>query len=370
MSSFGGLAPSVVPLGLSLALCLACGIPVDDSKYEVVEGPPTPADRIVSAFANGSDRCEDCMRSSCMDRINPCVDTPACTEFATCVQEEGNPAAQGRCASQNEDVTLDTLAAFGDVRACWMASCKAACNAGKNWECLGNYTAPAPPPDGVTVRQTFTNLCMNGDPIRGAQVQYCIPPANCKKRAFTDETGSYAIDLPVVATGPLAGWSGYRWVSDGVLAPLLYRLERNLPIWSDQVESTGLLASSCVGEYQADLDSADDSDDPIDWFRSIAIQFFDCQTAGADGVVLKVTTAPDAIIRYATKLGAQLSYEEDGSSKMAGEGLALVSNLPLGEHELEAYESRSGERIAHGHVSVKAGQELVIYSMFPDPIEE
>ena len=99
----------------------------------------------------------------------------------------------------------------------------------------------------------------------------------------------------------------------------------------------------------------------------MAIQFFDCRSAGADGAVLKVLTAPEATIRYATKLGAQLSYEEDGSSKMAGEGLALVANLPVGKHELEARESTSGDLIATGSVTITGVPYLLIYSMFPMP---
>jgi len=364
MNSLSRLAPSVVPLALPWVF-LACSVPVDDSKYQVVETPPPPDDpddRVVSAFASGSDSCEMCLRKSCTHAIEPCVDTPACAEFSECVQNEGNPAAQARCSSQEENVTLETVAAFGGVRTCWAVSCKAACDVGKNWSCLGRYDETQPPRSSAFVRQSFTNLC-NGQAVRDAAVQYCDPFSNCEPRVFTDASGSYTFEVPTPGSGALVGWRGYRWVGGGGLG-LYYRLQRNLPILSDLVESTSLVALDCADNYTHELGSTDDSEDPIDWMKTMAVQIFDCQTTGADGAVLKVTTAPDAKIRYAVTLGAEVLYERD-ESKASGEGLALVANLPEGEHEFAAYESVSGEFIGAGSAYIGAGV-LNIFSIFPE----
>ena len=345
------------------ALCLACGVPVDDSKYEVVEDPPTPADRVVSAFANGSDRCEACLRNSCTHAIDPCVDTPACTEFAECVQKIGSPAAQAACSSQDEDVTLDTVGAFGEMRACWAVSCKAACGVGKNWSCLGKYEETQPPRPVALVRQSFWNMCTN-DRLRGAPVAFCDPTGSCEEPILTDDSGSYTFEVPTPNSGGLVGWRGFRSVSGEELG-VPYRLTRNLPIWSDQVESTSLIAADCAGEYANDLGETDDSNAALDWMHAMAVQIFDCQATGADGVVLKVTTAPDAAIRYAVTLGSDVLYEND-SSRTSGEGLTLVAGLPTGEHEFEAYESTSGTLIGRGRVQI--GYYLNIFSIFPEAV--
>lgn len=359
MNSFG-LAPSVVPLALSSALCFACGVPVDDSKYQVVEEPPTPAEQVVSAFAEGNESCASCLRHGCKHWIDACAETPLCAEFSKCVQAEANPAGPARCTSQWEDVTIDTVVAHGDLRDCWV-ECKTACGIGKNWSCLGDYSVTQPPRPVATVRQTFSYLCHEG-PVQGATVKYC-ETEECSQQEVTDASGSYSVTINITEKGPVAGWDGERLVAGGELI-LPHRLKRNLPIWSDQAESTLLVSGTCANKYINDISvkEVEDTGNPLDFRYLLAVQFFDCQSAGAEGVRLEVPTAPEVRILYVTKDGEGL--KEGDSSKAAGEGLALVFNVREGEHMLEAYETRSNRLIASAPLTV-TGEDLVIYSIFP-----
>ena len=360
MNSAGRLAPRVLPFALPWALCLACGVPVDDSKYQVVREAASPPERVVSAFGKGNDGCEACLLDDCMSDITACVDTPGCTELAQCAEHEADPAGQTRCASRLQDVTIDALAAYGHTRDCWVG-CKSACNVGKNWDCVGEYRAPRVTDQDITLRQTFSYAC--GGEFAGAEAVLCDAEGQCGDWHSTDASGTYSVDLTINDKPIVAGWRGFRRVTGpGLVFP--HRLERNLPIWTDQVESTLLMPLTCAVPYLEALEASEPEVDPATLF---AVQFFDCQTAGAEGVALELSGAPDAKIFYVTSYGDDFDYERD-SSRRTGEGLAIIAGVPLGDHEFVAREVTSGKVIASGRLTVPEG-ELLIYSVFPQALE-
>lgn len=347
---------------LSGALSFACGVPVSDSKYEVV---PEPFERIVDAYAGGSAACEECVRNRCQGQINACVDADECTELSLCVHEKGSPAGQTICASKQGGVTFDALAANAALRECWVG-CQTDCSVGRAWGCLGAYHEAVPFQPDATVRQSLTYIC-DVKAAAGVSVTYCTYDDDCIPEVVTDEEGTYTVELPMHTKPSVAGWRGFRRVAGGEL-PMPHRLDRNLPIASDQVESTLLMSSGCAERHlsalleEVGMANLDSGTVPV-----IGVQVFDCQFSGADGVELTVETAPDAIIKYAELEGRNVSYHSD-STKAAGEGLALIVGLPPGEHTVVARERTSGEQIARASVTV-TDKELVLYSLLPDSVK-
>jgi len=357
-----------VALALGASL-LACDFPVDDSKYEIVDEPAPPFDRLVGAFSNADPGCEECLTNSCRGAIEECAATEGCTEFAECVRKEANPAGPASCESKMVDVTLAANVAYAGVSYCWMG-CKAHCAVGTNWDCLDGYSVTQPPSATVTVRQSFTHC--DGDSVQNAEVAYCDYEEHCGATVRTDETGTYSKDIPINVNGPLAGWRGFRRVvgasSDDLGKTLLarHRLERNLPIWSDHVESTVLLSVGCAADAVEGLRVVNDS---AKWLSgTIGVQTFDCQTSGAEGVTLEVETAPDAAILYAESDGNEVWYVEE-SSTATGEGLALVADLPEGEHRIVARETKSGKVVGRARVRVPT-TDVILFSVLPTPVGE
>lgn len=360
MRSFVCLALSLVPC----VLALACDFPVSASKYEVDDEPVEsvePFEHVVAAFARGSTSCDECLRASCKPFIEACANTSACPEFAECVQEEANPAGQARCASQYDHVSLATLVPYADMRACW-AKCESDCNIGRDWGCLGGYKVTHPPRETITVQQSLSYVCQGG-PVLNALVTVCVTEEHCNDQVETDAAGSYTVKLPIPRK-TLAGWRGFRRVTGGILSKP-HRLQRNLPIWTDQVESTALMSDYCAAVYEQTLAS---EVGPADWGAVLSVQLFDCQMTGAEGVVLEIETAPDARIVYVGSDRIDVSFPDD-SSKAAGEGLALIAHVPPGDHELVAYESTSGKRLAKASLTV-TGEELILYNLYPEPEPE
>lgn len=341
---------------LSCALSFACGVPVSDSKYDVAAA--VEFNRIVASFSDGSASCEACLRTRCQTSIEACVDTAACTELTVCVRDEGSPAGPATCTARAQPSTLETLAAYEQVRECWVG-CNAACAVGSDWNCLGGYTAAPPPRPSITVRQSFHRLC-EGAPVSGAYVTYCLAEGNCLEHEVTDESGTYFIELEINTKAAVAGWSGFRRVTGADLTRP-HRLERNLPIWSDQVESTLLTSAFCADVHLVGLQRHAPS---ANWESAMAVQFFDCQLAGADGVQLTIPTAPEANIVYIARRGQELEYLDDGS-RVSGEGLAMIAGVPPGQHQLVAREFTSGDVIARATVDVPEG-DLMVYSLLPD----
>lgn len=338
------------------SLVFACDFPVDDSKYEVDDS----FNRIVEAFADDNQSCEECF-SGCVAPIDECVATEGCTEFAECVRAEANPAGQATCQSQMVDVPFPVTVAYTAVVYCWMG-CKSRCGVGSHWDCLDGYNVTQLPRRTAKVQQSFSYLCED-DAVQGAEVTFCDNEEHCRNKAVTDQTGTYTVDLPTNQNAPLAGWDGFRRVvGEGLAVP--HRLERNLPIWNDQVETTRLMSPVCLAASTYGLKQADDS---ADWESAIAVQLFDCHTSGAEGVVLEVTTAPNARILYTTSNGLGISYVE-GSSSASGDGSALIGSLPAGEHELVAWETTSRRRVGTAHVTVTPG-DVIMYSLLPAPSE-
>lgn len=342
---------------ISVALFVACGVPVSDSKYEVREEPAAPFDRIVEAYASGSASCEECLRDGCQSAINACVGTAGCSELTVCVRNEANPAAQTVCASRHDDVTIDALAAHADTRECWVR-CKSHCSVGRDWSCLGEYNAPWLLEDIATVRQSFRYLC-EMDWVPGANVDFCTREGDCKVRATTDEAGTYTVDLPTPDKSSVAGWRGVRLVTGAGLVP--HRLERNLPIWSDQVESTLLVSWPCAEDLLSGLQAETMS---AAGKSVIAVQVFDCQLSGAAGVEVSVPSASTADVRYPKLDGMHATYDGD-SSQLSTEGLALITGVPPGTHEFVAKDATSGEVIVSGHVEVPDDYLIIMYSLFP-----
>lgn len=354
---------SFVCLVLRLLACLlplACDFPVSTSKYEVGDEPIEPFERVLASFARGSTSCDACLRTNCKPFIEACADTSRCPDFAECVQQDRTPAGPARCTSQYDDVTLATVAPYYDARACW-AACVADCGIGRDWGCLGEYQAPRPLRDTITVQHSLSYLCQ-GRAVKNALVTLCETEAYCSERVATDAAGAYAVELPI-SRKVLAGWRGFRRVTGDLLVKP-HRLERNLPIWTDQVESTALISDYCAALYQQTLAS---QVGPADWVRAFAVQLFDCRMTGAEGVVLEVKTAPEARIVYVHSDGAKASFHDD-SSKAAGEGAVVIANVAPGDHEIVAYESTSRERVAGAQLTV-TDDDYILYNLFPEPAQ-
>lgn len=347
----------LVPRLLPCLLPLACDFPVSTSKYEV---EPLPFERVVASFARGSTSCDACLRANCRPVVEACADTTGCPEFAECVQQDSTPAGPARCTSQYDDVTLATVAPYYDARTCW-AACISDCGIGRDWGCLGEYQAPHPPRDTIIVQHSLSYLCQ-GRAVPNALVTLCETEAYCSKRVTTDAAGAYVVELPV-SRKVLGGWRGARRVTGDLLVKP-HRLERNLPIWTDQVEDTALVSDYCAAFYQQALAS---QVGPEDWAAAFSVQLFDCRITGAEGVVLEVKTAPEARIAYVHSDGAKVSFHED-SSKATGEGAVVIANVAPGDHEIVAYESTSRERVASAHVTVSY-DDYIIYNLFPEPAE-
>jgi hypothetical protein len=340
-------------------LAFGCGFPVDDSKYEIED--QTPVEQIAEAFSEGNQGCKACLESACVNEIKACAATEGCTEFAKCVRKQANPAGQARCSSGELDVPFAANLAYTGVVTCWMG-CPSQCAVGRNWGCLDGYTPTQPPSTTVTIRQSFSYLCERGA-VPGARVSYCDDDGLCVDTAPTDDTGTSTFHLPINVNGPLAGLGGFRLV-EGEYFRARHRLERNLPIWSDQVESTRVLTASCASIAAYGLAEIDGS--AADWYaETVGVQTFDCHTSGAEGVALEIPTAPAALILYTEDDGSGgVRYIKEGTTA-SGDGLALVANLPPGKHEIVAREMKSGKVVGSADVTVPTS-DVILYSVLPE----
>ena len=85
---------------------------------------------------------------------------------------------------------------------------------------------------------------------------------------------------------------------------------------------------------------------------------------------MEVETAPDAAILYAESDGNEVWYVEE-SSTATGEGLALVADLPEGEHLIVARETKSGKVVGRARVRVRVPTtDVILFSVLPTPVGE
>lgn len=350
-------------LFLTAALA-SCNFPVSSDKYQVEQassGEEASLTRLVHAFAGESDACEARLAESCRTRLEGCVTSDGCVDFAVCAREIAGPDASSRCSSR-ENASFEAIQRFSDVRECW-ATIVTDCAVGSDFRCVGRYAAPTPQRSPIVVAQTFSYVFL-GTPVAGADVRFCALDRGCELvlGLTTDETGSYRVDIPIALEPPgLEGWRGVRRVDGAMLHPHL--LARNIPIWSDHHERTSLMSSDVAqltGTILADLrDVAFEDLGPI-----ALVQAFDCQTAPAGGIIFEVPTAPDAFIVYVTDF-----LDPGATSTAQGVGSATIANLTVGKtHHVVARHEATGEVVASGDVFI-SGEEGVVLSLFPEPME-
>ena len=333
--------PELVKQLRVIVLCMAaasCRDVLGSPNYHLeAADAPHRGSELATLLADDSADCSQCLVEACSVELEACASASGCYEYSECNHGSPSPASELECSKRIHPTELDREQ-FQAVRSC-LRNCITQCDAGTDFRCANQYALPATTA-GATIKLEQTLSFVFGGAVAGAKVTVCSPDIDCQQaiEATTDDTGYYGVEIPVPQSSPvLAGFRGYRLVTADGMVP--HRIQWNVPMWTDRKEATELLPS-WVSEFLTSAFAVAPGQ------GLIAVQAFDCRTAGAGGVSLELPESPDAVVHYKDSL-SEIALRED--TLAVSEGAALITGLAAGRfHRVIA--RRDGQVVGGGDV--------------------
>lgn len=285
----------------------ACTFPIDSDRYVVADS--AQISRLLQAFAGENDECASAFNSRCEQALGNCAASPACVEFAGCMRERANPAAETTC-SDDLGTSLDDNWRYEVLRHCWATRSKE-CPMGTNFACVGDYGAPSAERQKVEIRQQI-KLESAATAGHAFEVEFCPELASCSpplQSTKTDPLTGYfdaTLELHALNSGVGNDWDGYRQIRGDSIPTSA--VQANIPLWGRRTEITRLLTTGQLTLLAALHDS-----DPL---NSVFVQVVDCLSEPAPDVQIEISTSSTASVGYTSQEAtATLS---DGAAAVTG----------------------------------------------------
>lgn len=309
----------------------------------------------VHVLAGGLPSCDECVRVKCSREIGACARTAGCVGLTRCIYDSAYPTAAMDCSGG--EAASRGGAEAGELFACFEA-CGEECALGNEWQCVRNYQAEVVHRE-VRLGQWLFDQ-QTGKPLAGVRVEFCgdvrdalhpssseslsdagAPETSCDTLVpvTANASGYYEITLPVEPFRPgYVGWRGVRRVSgeteDGI--PILTQaLIRNVPIWADTIERTGLLTRGAAESYLEQLRL-------LPGVAVAAVQLFDCR--GYPAVSARLRSRDSSIVVMYPQVATAGSFLLQSDPSRLTAGLALVLSVGQAEQEY-ALEAHVGETV-------------------------
>lgn len=213
-----------------------------------------------NALMPASAACAQCLTKGCCAEVSACWRSEGCLGISACYRR-CNPFDRA-CDEDCFEAFADAGSAEGyDIELCKQSSCRAACDIGQDWSCLGHVAWPTGAGGhlkfGVLVVDALTQIG-----IAKATVKACAPlDVNCSEPVWSSPTDAKGWASLEVDTGS-TGFQGYVEISapgyvDAIVAisPYVTRdVDKALPTLS-MVKPDSLKQLAETGQFTLDLDN-------------------------------------------------------------------------------------------------------------------
>ena len=294
-------------------------------------------------FQLSSPACDTCAASACCAEADACLADPACRERAVCSTTCGTPHCARQC-SDLHPLTGEVATAFDDWEACLSVSCRAECELGENFSCVGKFAWPRPV--GNTV--TFTGRYHTGGEAQAGltvkacrrQDLSCVDPVTS---GTTDDEGEVALTIPVGDSG----FEGFFDVAgNDAVMPVIQA--QTAPLFADEYRGFDMTSYATVTAAEALLDLQVDLD------KGLLYAFAeDCLDLRAPGLVLEIEgPGLEGVTQFYWNNGLP---SLDLTETVPGMGGAGWVNVPPGLYTVRAYRADDGAEVALTQLQSRAG---------------